>query len=211
MALSKTEIANIALSHLGVGKDINNVDSDSSAEARAIRTYWEMAVDTVLKSWQWPFARAYAELGLVEENPVSEWGYSYRYPSDCVDIRKLVLNNNGSGISSQSANFNDIPFNVGGDNAGPLVYTNLELAVAQYTTRSRPVSMWPHDFTLSFTAQLAFLMAPRLTSRDSGQQQAMMSLFNGYVMQARSNAYNEQLNQKPPEAEWTRAREGGWS
>lgn len=202
MSLSKTQIANISLSNLGNGKDINNFDTDTSAEARAVRTYWDMAVDVALKSWNWPFATAFTELGLVEENPNCEWAYSYRYPSDCINARRIL-----SGLARDNST-SLVPYMISSDNQGALILTNMTNANLEYTTRLRPYTMWTHDFVLAFSAQLAFLMAPRLTSRESGQQQALSAMFASYVSQARANAYNESQSQQPPEAESIRAREG---
>jgi hypothetical protein len=202
MSLTKTQIANIALSNLGNGKDINNVDTDTSAEARAVRTYWDMAVDVALKAWNWPFATAFVELGLVEENPNIEWCYSYRYPSDCINARRIVSGNPRENSSSL------VPYMISSDTQGALIFTNKADASLEYTTRIRPYSMWTHDFVLAFSAQLAFFMAPRLTSRESGQQQALAGMFASYVQQARANAYNEMQSSQPPEAESIRAREG---
>lgn len=202
MAISKTQIANIALSHLGNGKDINNFDTDSSAEARAVRTFWDMAVDASLKAWNWPFAKTFGELALVEEAPTSEWCYSYRYPSDCVNAIRIVSGNARENSCSL------VPYQIASDDQGLLIFTNMVDAQLEYTTRLRPYAMWTHDFVMAYTAQLAFLMAPRLTSRESGQQNAMLSLFGAFIMQARANSYNEGQSLQPPEADSIRAREG---
>ena len=91
MASSTTEIANLALGHLGIGKDIANLDTESSQEAKAMRRYYDICRRTVLQEFTWPFATKFVTLGLVEEDPTDaeEWAFSYRYPADCLFLRRL--------------------------------------------------------------------------------------------------------------------------
>jgi len=53
---SKTEISNMALSHLGVGYEIQNIETEQSQEATACRRYYDIALQTTLTDYPWPFA-----------------------------------------------------------------------------------------------------------------------------------------------------------
>jgi hypothetical protein len=78
MATSKTEIVNYSLRHLGQGKTIADLDTEFSAEAKACRAFFNEARDMTLSAYHWSFASKYATLGLVAEDPTTEWAYSYR-------------------------------------------------------------------------------------------------------------------------------------
>ena len=87
---TKTEIFNMALGHLAIGKMVANFTAEQSQEARIGRIYYDIALGQVLKDVPWPFATKIAALGLLEEEPNTEWGYSYRYPSDCAHFRRIL-------------------------------------------------------------------------------------------------------------------------
>lgn len=204
MALSKVGIWNMGLSHLGIGKAVAN-ENEQSAEATACRVWWETALDITLRSWRWPFARKTKALGLVEENPNSEWGFSYRYPADCVDARRIV---NGMRVETIE---NRIPFQIEGDEAGSLILCDQQDAELEYTRRVTEANFFPQDFALALSAQLAVLMAPKVTPLKSGYGKEAAQKFAFYIAQAKANAYNEQVMDKAPEAESIRARDGGES
>ena len=79
MASSKTEIANLAISHLGIGKTIANLELEKSQEAIACRRFYDTVRDSSLRDFPWPFAGKIQALALVS----NEWLYAYQYPSDC--------------------------------------------------------------------------------------------------------------------------------
>ena len=63
---SKTEIANLAISHLGIGKEIANVETEQSQEAKACRRYFDMAKKITLGDVDWTFATKFATLNLFQ-------------------------------------------------------------------------------------------------------------------------------------------------
>lgn len=87
---TKTILCNMALSHLGVGKELSDADTDTSEYASACRMFYEHAIREVLRSWRWPFATKQADLFLLETSPTTEWGYSYMYPAEALRIRRIL-------------------------------------------------------------------------------------------------------------------------
>lgn len=192
----------MALSHLGVNKPVGN-DTEQSPEAMACRIWWETALDVTLRAWRWPFARKTRALGLVEEAPNSEWAFAYRYPADCVDARRIV---NGLRVETVQ---NRIPFQIEGDDDGSIILCSQENAELEYTRRVTQANFFPQDFALALSAQLAILMAPKVTPLKSGYSKDAAQKFAFYLAQAKANAYNEQVMDKQPESESIRARDGG--
>jgi hypothetical protein len=177
----------MAISHLRIGKEIGNVDTERSEEANAIRRFFDVAREKVLRDFRWPFATKFVALGLVEEDPTTEWQYSYRYPSDCLLIRRVI-----SGTRNDSRN-SRIPYIVTQDDAGWLIYTDRQDAEIEYTKNETITSMWPADFVTAFSYYLASLAAPRLTAGDPFNLQAkVLQMYDFELATARSAALNEQ-------------------
>lgn len=192
----------MALSHLNFGKEIQNINSDSAAEAAACRRYYDDARDGALREFAWPFATKIATLGLIESDPNEEWDYSYRYPSDCIEVRRIL-----SGARNDSRQTR-VPFKQGLDSSGRLIFTDKENAQAEYTSRLDNPEIYPSDFVLAFSYYLAFLIAPRITAGDPfklGPQSWQMYLM--MVNKAKANSVNEEQPDELPQAEWIRDRE----
>jgi hypothetical protein len=62
MAESKAVICNLALQRAQVAKRIQNLDTDTSAEAGACRDSYDQARDEVLARYRWPFAEGQEQL-----------------------------------------------------------------------------------------------------------------------------------------------------
>jgi hypothetical protein len=197
---SKTGIWNLALGHLGVGTEIAS-PTERSAEASACRRFWDTAIKQTLRDFPWPFATRYIELGLVEEDPTSEWAYSYRYPSDCLYLRRIFSGNRNDNQDSR------IPYILGGDDDGQLILTDMEDAECEYTTYLETVSDYPEDFVMASSLRLAHLIAPKLTKGDPYKLgENAFRLYRYELSRARANSLNEQQFDNAPESEFIRAR-----
>jgi len=199
---SNTEICNLALSHLGVGKEIANLDTEKSQEASACRRFFEISRDQVLREFLWPFATKIADLALIEEDPNTEWAFSYRYPIDCLDFRKIL-----SGTRNETQD-SRIPYRIANDNAGLVVYTDLEDAVAEYTMKVGNVALFPVDFQQALALRIAIYIAPRVTGGDPFKMgDRAMRMYMQEISSARANAFNEQQDERQVDSEFIRARE----
>jgi hypothetical protein len=88
MALSVTEIANLALSKLGPGGGyITAFDTDATVQAQAARRTYAAMRDLVLESHPWRFARKRAVLAASSTAP--DWGYTTAYPVPSDFLRLL--------------------------------------------------------------------------------------------------------------------------
>lgn len=102
MAASLEAICNLALSHLGIAKTVTVLATDATPESIACNQFMEQVIDEVLRDFPWPFATSYATLLLVEEDPTVEWDYSYRLPSDCRFVRRIVQDDSSRNETRQS-------------------------------------------------------------------------------------------------------------
>lgn len=198
---SVTQICNLALSHLGVSKQISNFDSERSAEANACREFYETARDEVLQAFAWPFASKIKTLALIEEDPNDEWGYSYQYPTDCLRASRIL---SGSRNDTKDS---EIKFRVMGDNDSRTIFTDKEDADLEYTVRITNTARFDAEFVMCLSFLLAAYIAPRIAGGDpfnKGQRALQMYAMKIPSVQARNE--NENKKDREPESEFINAR-----
>lgn len=189
---SITDICNLAISHLGISKDIANVTTEQSAEAKACRRFLDIARETVLKDYNWPFATKMATLNLVEEDPNDEWAYSYRYPSDCLYARRIL-----SGFRDDT-DLTRIPYKITQDSTGILIYCDTENAILEYTLNTENVDLFSSDFKVALSYRLSYYIAPRITAGDPfGLGDKALQKYVLEIQRASANAFNEDKSSLP--------------
>lgn len=197
---SKAEICNMALSHLGVGADIASIE-EASAEARACRRFWDSTLEEMLRDFNWPFTRTFLSVALVEEDPTDEWGFSYRYPSDCVRLRRILSGDRNDPRQSR------VPYQLGNDTQGTLIYTDKDEAEVEYSALITDTERFPGDFTMALSFRLASYVAPRLTGGDPFKMaDRSLQLYMLSTAKAKASALNEEQPDEEPEGEFIRAR-----
>jgi len=203
MADSNTDIANLAISHLGIGKEIAALDTENSQEANACRRYYEEALKCTLRDFPWPFASRFATLALIEEDPdYEEWGYSYRYPSGALLIKRIL-----SGARNDSRQTR-IAYKIGSDDSGGIIYTDADEAQVEYTKYVTDVLEYPSDFIMAFSWKLAFYVASRLTGGDPFQlRKTALQMYDYEIKRAQANGANEEQSDEEPQSEFIRARD----
>lgn len=198
---SSSEICNLALSHIGVGKEVANYLTEKSEEAAACRRFFTLTQDAVLRDFPWPFAKKIATLALIEEDPTDEAEFSYRYPTDCIFIRKLL-----SGIANDTRQ-SRVPYTVAYSETGRIILCNIEDAQLEYTIRISDPEKYPPDFAMAFSLRLAHYIAPRLTGGDAFKVgERALKLYEYEISKAKVNSLNEQQGEEEVLSELERAR-----
>ncbi len=193
------EICNMTLSHINA-KAIGD-ESENSKEANSLRKFYDIAYQIVLRDFNWPFATKIAPLGLVEEAPNDEWGYSYRYPSDCLDARRII------SVTRYDAKEEKIPFKIGKDDGGKLIFCDIETAELEYTEMVDDSNIITPDFKLAFSFKLAHLVAPELTGGDPFKLgDRAKENYIEQISNAKANAGNEEQPDNEPNSCFERAR-----
>lgn len=171
---SDLDIANMALFHLGItGAPVADVDNDRTKEAKAIRRFLSQVREEVLRDHPWAFATRVESLALVEEEPTTEWLYSYRYPDNCLTIRRMLP---ASSLAVSFFNSNEVKYpvierkmaryRIGRDDVGKLIFTNMEAPVAEWTELLTDPTDYPPDFVQAMSLKLAMFIAPSVTGGD---------------------------------------------
>lgn len=199
-SLSSTDICNMALSHLGVSKEISSMN-EQSKEAEACRRFYDVTREAVLKDHNWPFTTRYFTLQLIEENPNSEWKYSYRYPINALFIRKIL---SGFRVDTETTK---IPYAISQDDAGFIILTDQQNAEVSYTINQTSEAFFSSDLAIAFSFRLAHYIAPRITGGDPFKLgDKALSKYNMELQKAASNAFNEETAQIKIDTESVLAR-----
>ena len=168
----KTEIANLALQHVGTSKQIANLDTDDSNEARVIRTQFNRSLEKLLEKHPWGFAQKVAKLELIEECPGDgSYAFSYRYPADC----KIIQNIGAQGNIRDTEDYLEErePFEEYAGSSETLIYTNLGQAWAKYTKLMDPDINFPTHFGEALSWKLAMNIAPSLITNNFSKVKRM--------------------------------------
>lgn len=200
MGAEVLDIWNLAVSHLGIGKEIGDVD-ERTPEAQACNRFWEKARDEVLRDHDWPFAKKKAALVLVSESedddhPDTNFDFAYRYPSDCLKVRRI---DSGVRTDYRSAR---VSFDLMADDQGTLILTDKEEAYIEYTsTDAQNPARWHADFVMAVSYRLAAYIASRLTKGDPFKVgQVAMAFFRMSIVKAKANAANEVQADEDPDS-----------
>jgi hypothetical protein len=201
MAISKEQVVNLALSHIGIGSEVANLATENSEEAATGRRFYDISLNVCLLDFPWPFASRIASLALVETDPSDEWKYSYRYPTDCLYMRRILSGNRNDNRQTRQS------YKMYSDAAGMLVFTDVQDAQIEYTITPETMPSSTDAFIMAFSFYLAHLMAPRLTAGDPNRLGARaLSLYNLELSRAASRAFNEEQPDEEPQSEFIRGR-----
>jgi hypothetical protein len=192
----------MALSHLGIDGEIANVLTEKSPEANACRRFYSNSLAVVLGEFPWPFATRFATLELVEEDPTDEWAYSYRYPSGCLYIHRIL-----SGIREDYQG-SRVEFRISSDATGLLILTDQEDAQVEYGADITDTALFPADFNEALSYRIAASIAPRLTGGDPFKLgDKAMQMYRMTMAAAKAGSVNEEQLAVPVDSEFVRVRD----
>lgn len=196
-------VYNMALSHLGVGKEVART-TENSAEAKACNTFYETTLKSVLRDFPWPFATEYHTLEELDDNPDEDnYAYAYQYPTDCLAARRIL-----SGIRNDNRQTR-VHFKVVRQNGSKILLTDQEDAVLEYTSFVEDVDDFDPDFMQALSRRLASYIAPRLTkSKATETATEQLKFYQFELTKARANALNEEQAEEEPQSEFIRVRDG---
>lgn len=85
---SETDIANLALQHLGESR-INSIEDSGDKVSRACRVNFNQARDEALQSARWSCAKTQATLSKLVELPLYKWRAAYHLPADFIRLTEI--------------------------------------------------------------------------------------------------------------------------
>jgi hypothetical protein len=189
---SEIEICNLALSRIGQTQPIASFTEQSKAAEVCAQSY-SFCRDIVLQDYLWPFATSWKVLALMGDPPTN-WAYRYSYPSDCLDLRYLVIKGNRNPQADQYPVF-ELQFYQGQQT----IITDTDQAEAVYTARVED----PTLFSPMFTNALAWRVAQEIAmpmAVDPSMMDNARQMYAGMVSEAAATALNEVKNDPNPES-----------
>lgn len=205
---SNTDIANMALSHIGVTRYIEDIDHDNSKEAQVIRRFYDQSRKFALSSNDWTFARKNQVLALLADETDPNWQYVYKMPIDCLEPRRMVQpflpQYNGIHQAYPGMELNEqvlpdklkVPYvkGVANDNSTRTILTNIEEAQLQYTANIDNINLFSSPFVDVLAYRLAMYICVPLTATP----QLLQTLEANYSMIISSAAAQDSQGQHEP-------------
>ena len=179
-------ISNMALSHIGVA-NIDRMD-EASEPARLCSQFFDITRKNVLRKYPWPFATRREKLSLLETEP-GDYRFAYRYPPECVAVRRLY-----------DEAFRGIPdyqrYKILSDKEGRVIYTDVANCVCEYTADITDCDLFDEGFLEAMTWKLAADIAFKLTGNASIQNNCLQA-YNAFFDEGKTDAENEQNELDP--------------
>lgn len=199
MAQSDVAICNVALSYVGVEREISSLDNPKSKEASLCKLHYDNARKEVLQEpgVNWSFAKRVVTLGLVEEDPTLEWAYSYRYPGSALKARRL--------ISLIRPDPNPPPFVLGADDQGRLLYCDESEPQLEYTKDETDTTKFSASFDDALAWKIGEKIAPALSRLKGAVDRCERKYMIALSIAAALDATEEQVDD-PPESEFITGR-----
>lgn len=170
MAATQVGVYNMALGRLGVSIFIESVDEASNG-AIACNVYYDQHVDQVLRDFPWNFCTSFATLANLG-TPPTNWDYRYALPSDCVNVRRIVIDGVANPRKEQR-----IPFKLATEGGVRVLYTNQEDAEIEYSARITDLNLWDSLAVSALAWLLASDIAMPLTTDSSKRDAALRGYF----------------------------------
>jgi hypothetical protein len=210
-----TDLANYALAQIGEGFRITDFEDDQSDEGNACRDTYSGLIEEKLRERRWVRFTTTGPLALVAVQPNTDWAFSYRYPSNCLDFHR-ILNGDRSGLNVPRA-----PFVLSSDAQGLLIFTDFGFTSidpnvppgvvnGEWTFAQPPMNLWSSDFKTAFAFEWAAIMAPRILKNSSPSLVGRLKVEAARKwIRAKSTDYREQVVDKKPVSRIQRARGSG--
>ena len=195
---SKTEICNLALSHIGqTARQLADLDTDTGVTAIACRQHYPRGLKFILSQHHWNFAKKYQALAL-EGTPPATWAYSYDYPGDCIKARAIQTAVRGGAAIEFEVASNDT-------GTGRVIFTDEPGAVLLYTFYAQNTSIFPDMFTEALSWYLGSLLVGPLKGSIETQT-ACLNMYRNTLIEAMSTDGSEGEIDTVELAEWDQAR-----
>lgn len=205
--VSSTQIANMALSHVGARGDIESLN-ENSVEAKTCKIWYDHARRYTLEAHDWTFARKRLSLSLDGEDATMDWNYRYAHPEDCLVIREIIspYNNGYCYVNNIIGGGDTTPFIVELNSSGmKTILTDEPEATLRYTSDVSDTHLFSTQFVNAMSYALGSFVCMKLTNKLSTKQ-TMEQLFNITVKNAAAIDANQDKEKAPRDALWIRAR-----
>lgn len=181
MAVTVVTICNLALSRLGTKATIASLD-EASVEARICNANYVDVRDTLLRDFDWNFARRVETLAERDEDPPTGWSYVYSVPNLCARFRGIWTGPAMTGAPVAWA-LGGIADTSGNDVSA--VFTNQSEAEGVYTRIIENSELFSAGFVKALSWRLAEAIALPITTKegiaDLVRKKAALAVLEGFA------------------------------
>lgn len=191
-----TELANMALAHLGQAR-ISDF-SERSPAAEHCRRAFDHVRRLCLRDYDWNFAIRRATLTAAEAPPEFDWGYEYPLPSDCLRVISVNQRPGGTRLTDYAVE-------------GRAILSNSADCRVRYIRDVTDPTMWDSMFSSYFCYRLAAAIAPSLRlDPAAGQQMEQMAAAIRDQAREADAVESEPRVTRLDQSEMIEEREGRW-
>lgn len=116
--LTETDLANMALLHLGDATEIEDLATDTTKSGRVMRRLYPNLRRALLSVWDWPFATYFVQAQIQSFWPTPEYGFAWQYPNNCLKFVRVYNGKSTDDISDK------VPYGQLGSGNQRLITTN---------------------------------------------------------------------------------------
>lgn len=187
---SEITICNLALAHLGDTATVASISPpDGSIQAEHCARFYPQARDAMLEMAPWSFSTRRAVLASYPQN-WSQWSFAYQVPANALTVFAVLAPDASDDYTESFAEadptnpsifpqgYNPLPgaalyapqpFSMETlDNGQPVIYTNVEHAIARYAVRITDTTLFPPLFVQALSWFLASMLAGPIIKGDTG-------------------------------------------
>jgi hypothetical protein len=187
--LTKTQLANLALTKLGPGGGfITDFDSDTSVQAQCARRTFDAVRMEVNEVHHWRFARKRAALAAAPEAPA--WGFASQFPLPEDFLRILSVEGSNASYEVEGALLLS-------DESGPL---NI-----RYLARIDDLSKYSPSFIAALAARWAAEMCPTIT-KSTSKSEDLWTQYGQALKQARRTDSIGSASEPAADGGWLNSR-----
>lgn len=185
---TKLGIWRAALMQIGAN-DIAST-TDNSVETRACSVLYPAALQSVLSDADWGFARKVATLALLEDT-YTGWDYAYKYPADCLRMRRIVeTDGTSAGGNYNGSELNHWDVLLSDDGYSHVIVCNVSPCTARYTKNIDNEALFDPSFTDALIMNLSYRLCVPL-KRSSNDANVYRGFYKDMIEQALLNSANE--------------------
>lgn len=200
---NKTTICNKALSFIGE-EPINSLSDNSTRQARACNSYFDLALHKTLEEGHWSFMTVEEPLQKINYPEYSEeQKYVYAIPNNCALVTRIYKRYNRKNLMEQA----DWDFRFIEELKRTVIVCNRdnvdsfgtkskdEEVICEYVRASENFSNYPAVFIESLVACLAYFICMDIT-KDASKTSSMLQLYERLKQKALQKNFNEEGEDK---------------
>jgi hypothetical protein len=182
MAVSKTDIANLALNHVGE-PTIMDINDKNNATARVVKSIFDQTFREVARDHEWNCLKKRVEAAQLTAAPVFGFSYQYQLPSDFIRLLRL----NGRDIR-QATNVYEIE--------GLNLLTDATSAKIQYIADIKDTTIYDTMLVEALAVYMGSKLATQIR-QDEGKAEVLLNRYMQVVLPRARKVDGNERNMTP--------------